>query len=224
MAKSEWVFFKGGTVRASGKTAIINQVKEWHNAQISMNWFDRTSNEEKAALDVYPVNHAAADPLVYQTVGYGGFTIDSNNPVVISQNVIVTDWPFDRAKEDACRVIKEKRDEIHETWPISYDGFIFQGDRKSETRMMDAVDLLRYQDSTALPPGPNMQAWRDIDNVWRGPYTADQLEAMRYQKGVQSQTAWNNFAVLESAIMAAADLPALRALDLQAGWPTNPSL
>lgn len=222
MNKIKYAFVWNDEVVATSRKSIQRWILNKFSVRVAANWFEVATDADMAAMATYRVRHVEEDLDPndrYSTLKYSepNFIGDA-----VEQSFYYEDLPLDQAQTAALTAIKQTRDEIQDEWPISYDGHVFQADNASVTTMQRTVDLLRYSDTQTPEDAPHTQNWRDINNDWRGPYNADQIEAMAFAKGLQAQEAWSNFAVLEGLIQTAPGVYDLRDLDLDAGWPVKP--
>jgi hypothetical protein len=72
-----------------------------------------------------------------------------------------------------------------------------------------------------VSPWPAQFAWRDAENNMV-PMTAAQCYAFTQNVGVYVATIFGTYTYYYQQIMAAADVAAVAAIDVTAGWPANP--
>ena len=222
MNKIKYAFVWNDDVVATSRKSIQRWILNKFSVRVAVNWFEIATDADMAAMATYRVQHVeeTLDPIdQYSRLQYGEPIFHGD---VVEQSFYYEDLPLDQAKDQGISQIKAIRAEIEKEWPVTYDGFIFQAADASVTTMQRTVDLLRYSDTQTPEDAPHTQHWRDINNDWRGPYNADQIEAMAFAKGLQAQEAWSNFAVLEGLIQDVSSVYGLRDLDLDAGWPVKP--
>ena len=221
MKKIDLVYVWADKVVALNMKGIRRNLLDRFKLDPPITWFLNEPNEVLNKYGVYRVKHVESGiPDKFKKIKWYKpiFAIERDEA---EQTGEYQDISLEDARNEQLDFLKRTRDEVDE-YPIEYSGSVFQCDDASLTRMRRAQDLLTDLDTTDPDNAPHTQLWRDINNVWQGPFDPSDLLAMSRAKGLQGLTNWGNFGILEAQVKATESVADLRAIDLTSGWPEKP--
>lgn len=167
------------------------------------------SESERNVAGIYSVN------VVRETLGafqdYGTPTLTFNGTSV-TQTLPATDLSLERAKEQALSQIAARRYQA-ETGGVEAGGVPVATDRDSQGKYT-AARIIAKEDANYTVNWKTDAGFQTFD--------ATTLIAVADAVRAHIQACFDREAALAADINNAADLTALRAIDLEAGWPANP--
>jgi len=170
-----------------------------------------------ADLDLYNYVETGPGQGEYQQAAGISYSVDGDT---ITGTRTVSDIPLEQAQSTAKRKVKSKRDAVMnggvEFQAASGDPvYVVQTDGDSRRELTGAV-VAANEDSLTV------QGWRMADNEMVVMDIAD-FKAMALAVRNHVNACYERQAALEAEIDNAADVDGIRAIDIDAGWPTNPT-
>jgi len=170
-----------------------------------------------ADLDLYNYVETGPTPGEYECAGSISYNADGDT-ITGARSVI--DLPLDQAQSIAKQKVKAKRDAVMngdvEFQAASGDPvYVVQTDGDSRRELTGAV-VAANEDSLTV------QGWRMADNEMVVMDIAD-FKAMALAVRNHVNACYERQASLEAEIDNAVDVDAIRTIDIEAGWPANPT-
>jgi len=166
-------------------------------------------------LDLYNYAEVGPAPGEYQKAGGASYSV-SGDTIIATRAVL--DIPLEQAQSEAKRKVKAKRDQVQfggTEWVDGETTHVIQTDAGSQAKLTGAV--VRTDKKGAAD-----QSWRMADNSVVTLNKA-KFDAMATAVGDHVDACYTQQAVLEAQIDAAADVDAIRAVNIDDGWPSNPT-
>lgn len=187
---------------AAVKAHVEAQLGGQHPVSVIRQWTEAYRNE----LGVYTVVVTKAALLDYQTHQQQPLALANGK---VTQAYTAVDVDLDVAKEQAREVLADKRYEV-ETGGITVNGTLVKTDRETQA-------ILTAARTRALEDANFSVDWKISNGVFA---TLDAATIIAIANAVADhvQACFSNEKALDALIEAAADVDAVRAVDIQSGW------